>query len=63
MLDKQITFTYGELIEAFNNWNKVLDSGKVPERPVGNNYGEMFCNYLIESVNQIRTERLTTYRK
>jgi hypothetical protein len=63
MLEKQITFTYGELIEAFDSWNKVLEQGEVPERPTGNTYGEMFCNYLIESVNKIRTERLTTYRK
>jgi hypothetical protein len=63
MLDKQITFTYGELIDAFNNWNKILDKGEIPERPIGNDYGEMFTNYLINSVNKIRADRLTSYRK
>ncbi len=63
MLDKHITFTYGELIEAFNEWNKTLDSGKVPDRPDGNTWGEMFTNYLITSVNKIRADRLTSYRK
>jgi|688.fasta_scaffold1730366_1 hypothetical protein len=63
MLDKHITFTYGELIEAFNEWNKILEQDKVPERPTGNTWGEMFTNYLITSVNKIRAEKLTSYRQ
>ena len=63
MLDKQITFTYGELIEAFNQWNVALDSGNTPERPIGNNPGEMFTNYLINVVNKLRADRLTSYGK
>ena len=63
MLDKQITFTYGELITVFNQWNDIIESGKVPERPIGNNYGEMFTNYLISGVNKLRAECLTTYNK
>ena len=63
MLDKHITFTYGELIDAFNHWNKIIDSGSVPNRPIGNNYGEMFTNYLINTINEFRKERLTTYDK
>ena len=63
MLNKHITFTYGELIDAFNHWDNTLDSGKIPERPIGNNYGEMFTNYLISTINEFRKERLTTYDK
>lgn len=57
MKDEIIYFTYGELINAFNNWGKLLDAGEVPERPVGNNFGEMFCNYLITTVNKDRESR------
>jgi hypothetical protein len=63
MRDQQITFTYGELIEAFNEWNRTIDQGIVPKRPVGNDYGEMFTNYLITSVNKIRADKLTSYRQ
>jgi len=63
MLDKHITFTYGELIEAFEKWNSILYQGSIPERPAGNKIGEIFCNYLIESVNSIRADKLTNYRK
>jgi hypothetical protein len=63
MLDTQIIFTYRELIEAFNQWNSVLDNGDVPKTPPGTNAGEMFTNYLIEVVNKIRADRLTSYNK
>lgn len=63
MLDKQIIFTYRELIDAFNEWNKVLDAGDVPKTPPGTNAGEMFTNYLIEVVNKIRRDRFTSYNK
>jgi hypothetical protein len=63
MREQKIVFTYGELIEAFNEWNKILDLGIIPERPVGNDYGEMFTNYLIASVNKIRSDKLTSYRQ
>lgn len=63
MLDKEITVTYGELITVFNQWNDILESGKTLERPAGNNYGEMFTNYLISGINKLRAEYLTTYNK
>ena len=63
MLDKQIVFTYGELIDAFNTWNSVLERNEVPATPIGNNAGEMFTNYLIDTVNKARQQRLTTYGK
>lgn len=63
MREQQIVFTYGELIDAFNVWNSVIEAGDMPNQPVGDNVGEMFTNYLIATVNKSRADRLTSYNK
>ncbi len=63
MLEKQITFTYGELIEAFTVWDWSIKNNKIVETPLGTTPGEMFTNYLINTVNSIRADKLTSYRK
>lgn len=63
MREQQIVFTYGELIDAFNVWNSVLEAGDMPNQPAGDNVGEMFTNYLITTINKDRANRLTSYNK
>lgn len=61
MKEQIISFTYGELIEAFNTWNTTLEEGKVPPRPLGVDVGQMYCNYLIATVNKARQDKLAGY--
>ena len=63
MLEERIVFTYGELIDAFNTWDAIITKGSLPSKPNGRDAGEMFTNYLIETINKQRQDRLTSYDK
>lgn len=56
-----VTFTYEELIEAFNLWVKDLDMGIVPDVPEGESIGVKILNHILTLVNTSRMNRLTNY--
>ena len=62
-INKQVVFTYKELITAFEIWFNLLENGEIPNRPDGEHIGIMATNYLIDLVNQQRRKLLTEYNK
>lgn len=63
MLDKHITFTYRELVDALDEWVTDISKGNIPDVPEGDTLGTKCLNHILSIVNKNRQKGLTSYRK